>query len=255
MAERTKAQVRAEEETQKTKELPVELAFVVIIFLIRAGYYTSVYLSESRLYIGDMQHHAFILIFLLVALFYLISSVGLFLRKKFGYYLAWLLLFVDVVFSAGYLLYPLYALVGIPLLLFMIYALIKNENNIKKAGRVDKWVALVVVSAIVLYFAFIVYAAVQPTPEEYYQMVSKEAREKGDWRVCDRLSGGRKDNCIKDFAVAKKDAELCERIEDNGIQDNCYYYIAEKLKDTSICDKIISTWERKQCYDVSKKKE
>jgi len=248
LAERTKAQVRAEEETQKTKELPVELVFVVIIFLIRAGYYTSVYLSESRLYIGDMQHHAFILIFLLVALFYLVSSVGLFLRKKFGYYLAWLLLFVDVVFSAGYLLYPLYALVGIPLLLFMIYALIKNENNIKKAGRVDKWVALGLISAVVLYFAFIVYAAVQPTPEEYYQMVSKEAREKGDWRICDRLSGGRKDNCIKDFAVAKKDAELCGEVKNSNTRYNCYIYIASALKNRSVCDMIKNDREKKFCY-------
>jgi len=249
VAERTKAQVRAEEEeTQKTKELPVELAFVVIIFLIRAGYYTSVYLSESRLYIGDMQHHAFILIFLLVALFYLISSVGLFLRKKFGYYLAWLLLFVDVVFSAGYLLYPLYALVGIPLLLFMIYALIKNENNIKKAGRVDKWVALGVISAVVLYFAFIVYAAVQPTPEEYYRMVSKEAREKGDWRVCDKLQGGWKRRCMEEFAVYKKAPSLCEQIPPGNAKDSCFFSLALRLNNFTLCDRIANEYEVNRCY-------
>ena len=225
-----------EKETQKTKELPVELAFVVIIFLLIAGQYFFLYLKELE-YMPSMRDQAFSLLILLFILFYVISVIGLLTRRVFGYYLALFLVGVETLFSIGYLTRPTYALTMISLVALVIYALIKNRHIFREANKRDKQVALGLTLMVVLYIIFTVYAAVQPTPEEYYQMVSKEAREKGDWRVCDRLSWGR-ERCKASVVVSKKDPRLCNVVKSINVRFDCYVDVAQALNNRSICDLI-----------------
>ena len=226
---------------------------MVILFLLIAGQYLFLYLKELE-YMTSMRDQAFSLLILLFILFYIISVIGLLTRRPFGYYLALFLVGIETLFSIGYLTRPTYALTMISLVALVIYALIKNRHIFREANKRDKQVALGLTLMVVLYIIFTVYAAVQPTPEEYYQMVSKEAREKGDWRVCDRLDTAWKDDCIKNFAIYKRDADLCKNINWSHARDECYIGIAESLHDPKICDNVDNRYARGICYDLAKKK-
>lgn len=49
---------------------------------------------------------------------------------------------------------------------------------------------------------------------------------------CNKLSGLKKDYCLKDLAVREKDLEMCEEIEDSGILKACRNRITEDILDS-----------------------
>ncbi len=229
MADETKDQAKEEIETQR-EELPLGLVFVIIIFLLRAGqYFFFAYLKELE-YMPSMRDQAFSLLILLFVLFYVISVIGLLTRRLFGYYLALFLVLVETLFSIGYLTQPVYALTLISLIALVIYALIKNRHIFREANKRDRQVALGLTLIVVLYIIFAVYAALQPTPEEYYGMVTKEAIEKGDWRICEKIQSGHKDDCIRAVAVSLNNEDVCKEIRWDHIRNYCYDDIHEKSK-------------------------
>ena len=78
------------------------IGFLVLIFVVRALYFISLYFERVGMYYGDLIHQGFVLLFLVTALFYVVASVGLLLRRRFGYYLTILLIVVDIIFSFAF---------------------------------------------------------------------------------------------------------------------------------------------------------
>lgn len=60
----------------------------------------------------------------------------------------------------------------------------------------------------------------------FIQIEKKES--KGE---CENLSGSKKDFCLRDVAVTKKDFDICEEIEDSEIKEACQNRITEELLD------------------------
>jgi hypothetical protein len=224
------------------------LMFVAIIFLIRALYY-GVWYPKNVL--GDAYQGAYIFLWM-IALFFFAAAVGLFLKRRFGYYLAWLLLIIEGMLSFVWLFAsPLLTLAGIALIILMAYALSKSQNEIKKTDKVDKFVGMGLALLILIYLAVCVYAQTQPTPDEYYKTVSAEARQKNDTKICDKLTSGRWENCIRDFAVSNKDARKCAGLAEGNVRDQCYIDIAIPLHNATICGGVDNEGQRKVCYSLA----
>ncbi|MFZ2456185.1 MAG: hypothetical protein WAX07_06895 [Candidatus Altiarchaeia archaeon] len=228
------------------------ILFLSIIFLIRSGFNFFVYLGLKDLYYGEWKHQAFSALFLLISFLYLASAVGLLARKLFAYYLSWLVVLPDILLFSEYLIYPAYAILGIPLTLLSIYTLVRTREHLEPWDKTDKKAAVVICLIILAYIAFNVWAFNQPKPEEYQKIVTQEAIEKNDVKICDKIVVGR-DYCIMDFAQNKRDYKICEAISSEYDKESCYLFIANSLNDPEICGLIKNEYQRGMC-DANKTK-
>ena len=230
--------------------IPASLMAIVLIFLARGIYwaYTFSDYFESPWEFGDIVVLLFILV---VSSFYIIPAMGILQGRKYGYYLALFMLSLEIPLSLLlFPIYPLAILFGALILALLFYFLLKNRSYFQEFDKTDKKVIFGLVLGVILFLLSYGYWLTLPTPQEYYKMISKEAREKGDWRICDKLKdgifwvkgweslGGYRSECIKDFAVAKRDAGVCRSISSINVRFNCYVDVAQELNNKSICDLI-----------------
>jgi len=233
---------------------------IVLIFLARGIYwaYTFSDYFESPWEFGDIVVLLFILV---VSSFYIIPAMGILQGRKYGYYLALFMLSLEIPLSLLlFPIYPLAILFGALILALLFYFLLKNRSYFQEFDKTDKKVIFGLVLGVILFLLSYGYWLTLPTPQEYYKMISKEAREKGDWRICDKLKdgifwvkgwervGGYRSECIKDFAIYKSDPEMCKKVPIKDDRNRCYLYVGIKLKNTSICDNIDNDYEKGMCY-------
>lgn len=230
------------EEKNKPKEgeLPAGLALVAIILLFEALIFTY---HTLPLRIDSV-------IFFELVFIYVLAVVGIYKMKLYGYYISLFIISITILISIFFIFQSILVL-GFLLSVFQLYLLLKNRKHFKEYDKTDKTVFSVAFLSIILYLGFIWWYNSQPTPQDHYQMVSKEAKEKNDITICDKLQEGWRSECIKDFAVAKKDDGFCREINDINIKDNCYLDIASFTGNQTLCDKISNSYERDDCYTFS----
>ena len=234
----------------ESKEIPTGLVFVALIFLIRGIYwaYTFSDYFEPPWEFGDIVVLLFVLVF---SGFYIIPAIGILQGRKYGYYLAFFMLCIEMPLSLLFFpVYPVAVLFGGLFLALLFYLLLKNKSHFKEFDKTDRKVLIGLVSGVILLLLSYGYLLTLPTPQDYYRMISREAKEKNDWKICDKLRdgifwvkgwehiGGYRSECIKDFAVAKRDVEVCRSISSINVRFNCYVDIAQELNNKSVCDLI-----------------
>lgn len=227
--------------------LGLGLVFISLVFFIRAGYYFFVYMGLKGLYYGEWAHQSFSALFLLISFFFLLAGVGSLYRKKYAYYLSWLLVLPDILLGGLYTTYTVYALTGIPLTLLIVVLLVMNRNNIKPLDKTDKKTAIVITLIFLSYVVFTAWALQQPNAEEYQKIVTAEAIQKNDITICDKLVIG-KDYCLMEFAQNKGDHLLCEKISSEFDKDLCYLHIANSIENPEICKLIKDDYNRGMCH-------
>jgi hypothetical protein len=244
-------------EAKKDQEIKISdgtglsLLFVSIIFLLRAGYYAFLFLSNFGLYI-PYDHQVFALGFLILSLLYLVTVLGFYKRRYFSYSMAWFLLSIDIILSIGYIFNPIAALIGIPLTLLMIYLLRRGEKYLTRKSDKDKYTIPALIALVVLYFAIFSYSGSMPDPEPFSSQVTREAIEKNDVKICDKIKSGYGDDCIRSFAESKKDSKICKLISWEHDRNRCYLHIASDIKNPEICALITEDYERGMCNDNTK---
>jgi len=240
-----------DENTNKTesydvRDLPNELTFVAIILGIGASLW--LFLTVTTYPNIDFMMYGWLFIL------YLIPLIGVLKRRRFGFYIGLFILLINCL--AALVFFSAVSLIGLFINGLALVMLMKSMDHFRKWDRVDKWAIVLFIMINVLYFGAVHYwNYIRPTPEEYYQQVSAEAIEKGDWRVCERLSGVHRNNCISSFAKSKNDFELCKEISGDTIRDYCYFDIAISLKNPQICDNIKDEYDKDMCYGEAKNKE
>ncbi|RLI95575.1 MAG: hypothetical protein DRO92_01700, partial [Candidatus Altiarchaeales archaeon] len=218
------------------KDIPKGLIFVALIFIIRGIYwaYTFSEYFEPPWEFGDVVVLLFILVF---SGFYIIPAIGIYRGRRYGYYLALFMLCIEIPLLL--LLFSIYT-IGIILagliLALLFYLILQNRSYFKEFDRTDRYVILGMVFSIFVLLLSYGYLLTLPTPEEYYKMISKEAKEKGDWSICDKLRdgvfwvkgweslAGYRSECIKDFAIYKSDPEMCKNVPIRDDRNRCYLY-------------------------------
>jgi len=134
-------------------------------------------------------------------------------------------------------------------------------------------IILIVIVLIVLslgYFLFLkpAFIPIKPTSSvpcssEYYEAINKS-----DVTICEDVtnledaSNYCRDNCVKEVAYKKGEAELCELINSDAnynlaeynspeklvsIKDFCYIHLASKLDDASLCENVETDWAKTNC--------
>jgi len=168
---------------------------------------------------------------------YVASIVAIARRKKFAFYFTTFLLALDLG-SVGFLGDPL-AVISLVSSLIGILLLWRGIGWFNKSyDRYDLYFFVGIILMVILYFSAWIYVVnFLPTPKEYADMVTKEAIEKGDWRVCEKLRFGQ-ERCKLSVIAGKKDPKLCMLINSNNIRFDCYVDVAQALNNRSICDLI-----------------
>ena len=229
---------------------PIGLDFVMAIFFIRGIYwfYKIIDYFEPPWEFGDVVVLLFTIIF---SGFYIVPAIGIYYGRRFGYQLALFMLCIEIpLLLIFFFMYPLWIVFGALFLGLLFYSLLKNKSYFQEFDETDRKVILGLVSGVILLLLSYGYWLTLPTPQDYYRMISKEAREKNDWRICNNLRdgifwvkgwervGGYRSECIKDFAVARRDVEVCRVISSINVRFNCYVDVAQALNNKSICDLI-----------------
>jgi len=140
----------------------------------------------------------------------------------------------------------------------------------KKSNLIITIVAVLIVLSAGYYFLFLKPAFVPiksvesvPCSSEYYEAINKS-----DVTICEAVtnledpSNYCRDNCIKEVAYKKGEAQLCELINPDAnynlaeynspeklvpLKDFCYIHLASKLDDASLCDNVESDWAKANC--------
>jgi len=261
--------INVAKEIKKKKGLSEVLLFVAFIFLIRGVYWVLFFVRSAKpvwkwgvsdillfaeyllSYVnppwnfGDVLLTGFVI---LVFGSYTLAAAGILLRRRFAYYIALFLLLLEVLIGVSFLFVsPVMAAIGLSFAVLLIYLLRAKKDHFEEFDKTDKKVIRVFVGAVLIFLVSYAYALTLPPEEEYAKMVTQEAVEKGDWRVCEKLRYGKSD-CIISVAVSKLNADLCEGVLDVNEKNRCYYYIGKKLKDGNICNKI-TDYLREYCFD------
>ena len=140
----------------------------------------------------------------------------------------------------------------------------------KKSNLIITIVAVLIVLSLGYYFLFLKPASIPINPVESVPCSSEfyEAINKSDVTICESVtnledtSNYCRDNCIKEVAYNKGEAQLCELINPDAnynlaeynspeklvpLKDFCYIHLASKLDDTSLCDNVESDWGKANC--------
>lgn len=222
-----KTKVQAEKETQKTEGFSLGLDFVTLLLLIEAIYFAFKALQSA------VQLSADSIMFFEIVFIYMLAVVGIHKRKRFGFYMGLFVVSLAIMFSIAFMVHGIFVL-GVLLSGFQFYLLLKNKKLFKEYDKTDKFVLSVAFLSVVLYLGWVWWHNSQPTAEERYEMVSREAREKNDVTICDRLSDSFwKDNCVKDYAYHSLNISLCDTINSKNVRDRCKSTVREKIKEES----------------------
>ncbi|ODS42990.1 MAG: hypothetical protein MSIBF_06995 [Candidatus Altiarchaeales archaeon IMC4] len=228
------------------KKLTAALSFVVFILLLRIIYlpYKSFqYLS------ADMLENMLVMFGVLEALLYIIAVIGIMKRRQFGIQIAVFTIFLD---GLGSLSSPPVGVFSFLFAVFLIYLLWMNQDYFRDFDQTDKSVWVVALLLITVYGLSFWYV-LNFDEEEYVAGVIKEAIEKGDVGVCDKLGKSfLMNNCVKSFAVNNKNADLCDKINSNNVRDLCYFDIGIELNSRELCDKIQNGYEQGLCHGALK---
>ncbi len=232
-----KAKKKEEKETQKTREeLSLGLFFVAFIFLVRGLYLLYASFEEFAIVPGGLFGKLLVVGGFLLAAFYLLSSVAVLSRKRFGLYLGSTIMFFDIFFSIALISNaPMMIGLNVLFMIFLLYLLRRNERYFRGVEKADKLILAVCLMIALAYFGSLYYVGKMPSEEEHYQIISKEAREKGDWKVCEKLSWGR-ERCKASVIAIKKDPELCKIVQSVNVRFDCYVDVAQALNNKSVCD-------------------
>jgi hypothetical protein len=223
------------------------LLFVSFTFVIGAVTFVSQYQEVRGRYYGDTGYQAYITIYLLAALLYFVAITGLLLQRELGYYLGLFMILLNVLFS--FITISASALtgtLGLIIAAVSIAILLVSKKYLKPFSEKDATVILILMALIPVWVAANWWGNSQPQPEELQKIVTKEAIEKNDVKICDKLVIG-KDFCTMDFARDKRNYSLCESLSSEQDQDLCYLYIANDLKDSTVCKLIKNEYNRGMC--------
>ena len=231
------------------KNLSISLICIILLFLANALYILYLVYGDFWRYPGEVLHKVSMLVWILLALLHITSVVGILQRRRFALYSSSVLLMLSIAVSVLITRLVVFAVVGLVIYLFLLRLLWGNETYFKKFDRLDKWIMIVMFLLVISSIAAFHYSlCCVPDSEEYAELVTNEAVEKGDWRVCEKLSYGKSD-CIRSIAINKNSAELCEKVSDANGRNNCYFHIGINLKNASICDKIDDRdYTKEWCY-------
>lgn len=225
------------------------ILFIILVFLLRTTYYISFYLGEQPLYKGEILHQTFILLYLIPAVLYLVAILGFIYRKAYSHPLSILLIAFDVLFSMGSLIRSPYNIIGVIGLVVMLCSLQVSKSSLRKWDKKDNYVIIAVAAILLLYILINLWAEQQPTPGEYQSRITNEAISKNDIKICDELESGRRFDCIKEFAVNKKDSTLCNLLANSTYHsDSCYLEISDATGDLKLCQKIIGKYNSDDCF-------
>jgi len=231
-------------ETKKEKkDLTTSLICIILLFLANALYILHFVYGDFWRYPGEVLHKVFMMMWILLALLYITSLVGILQRRRFALYSSSILLMLSVILSVLITGIIVFAVVGLFLYLVLLFFLWKNEGYFKRFDRLDNWVLIGMLFLVVASAAAFEYSrCCVPSPEDYAKQrlaeVTKEAVEKDDWRVCDKLQEAYRSECKASFAASNKDPHLCKNVAVDNIRYNCYIDVASVLKDPEICDLI-----------------
>jgi uncharacterized membrane protein len=225
----------------------ISLLFVCFIFLVAGWTLASEYLKIKGRYYGDMGWQTWILVYPLGAFLYLVGVVGLLLRRRFGYYLGIFLVLLNALFAfISVSAVPATGAFGLVLALISLAIILTSKKYLKPMTKTDKTILLILIALLPLWFVVNWWGSSQPDVEELQKIVTKEAIEKNDVRICNKLVIG-KDYCIMDFARNKKDPKPCELVSSEFNRDICYLDIANSIGDPELCKLIKNDYNRGMC--------
>ena len=217
-------------ETEKEKKnLTVLLICIILLFLANALYILYFVYRDFWSYPGEVLHKVFMMMWVLLVILYFASIFGIMQRRRFALYSSSLLLMLSVIVSAPLSGVIVFAVVGLLLYLVLLYFLWKNEEYFKRFDRLDKWILIGMVLLVISSVAAFEYSrCCVPDPEEYAELVTQEAIEKGDWRVCEKIQSGHRDDCIREVAVSLNNEGICKEISWDHLRSYCYDDVRKK---------------------------
>ncbi len=201
-------------------ELPAGLTFAVAMLGLRVLQLLYGFITKIGVYDG-LQYRVIIFSVLLLALIHSVSIWGLLRKKRFVLYSVPFFVVIDVLVNL-ITAYLLTMMILVTVGVFVIFAVSANAKNLNPFNDTDKKILAGLLMVVLLYMAGYYYIAHLPSPEEHAATVTQEAIQKGDWRVCEKISQSFwKDNCISSFANSVGDISLCNEIKSVNVRDNC----------------------------------
>lgn len=221
----------------KDEDTPPTLIIIGTIFLLRGAYVSW---QVARFFTPPIDLGGVIVLMsaLLVGLLYVVPAVGLFQRREYGYTIGICVLLLECILPImTFVFQPVATVIGFFVSVAMLASILKNKNQFKKQDKTDmtikKLLTITMVVSVLTILSYVIYTQTQPTPEEYYKIVSAEARQKNDTKICDKVSDSFwRDNCIKDYATENLDVSLCETIKSMNVRDLCRSDIRERTGGT-----------------------
>jgi len=233
---------RKEEEERKKRERTskhLETFLPIFGFVLIGRGLVNLFIPFDEYFIGENAS-------MLLNILTLLGGFGVLARTQWGFLLAfWMSLIALIAQSETNIMER----TGGEIMSILLMGGLWKAYDLKKfvKGKYDNKVAFVLILVV---FGMIVADGLKPSPEEYAARVTKEAVEKGDWRVCERLEPGYKDLCIKSYAVEKRNPEICGMVDTRWVKNECYTHVAIKTDNLQICDKIDKEDARGICQSI-----
>ena len=222
------------------------MLFISLTLVVHAGFFVLLFLHDYDP--GHPQFTAIFSIYLVFALYNLIGIVGILYRKGFGKTLGEILIIFDFVMSIRYPWFPLSLILSI--ISYILFHL--NTKAFRKPEEKEKYVYYGMVAALLIPVILLLFPSLVPKLHTDPADVTREAIEKNDVKICDKLVTG-KDECIRIFAETKKDSRICGIINSDYHRDICYLHLADELDDSQLCELIKNDYDKKMCNWVTGK--
>jgi len=207
-------------EKNKEKKEFGRFSFIYLcgLFLAQAGLYTLLFFM---FYNPDEfpSTNALYSLYLVFAFINMVTFSGILLKRHYGKILIALVAPMGMIVSLSY---PLFALFLIPITFIGLYLFRDNALAFKPKDKKDKYAYIAIALALILFLANAEYSQNLPRPEPYYSKVTKEAIQKNDVTICNRINSGYRDDCIKAYAVYKNDSNFCALIQWEHLRGYCY---------------------------------
>lgn len=226
----------------------IVVIIVALIFFARAGYQYMLYSSFS--YGPELVNKTADFFNIIVALFYVAAGVGFLMSRRFGYTLAIYISLIDILFGVIMTFAGFNMITGIASSIIIFLIAFFSEPKFKPKNKTDTRILLGLAAVFITYLLIHMYAANQPTTEEYVSIITSEAIQKNDIKICDRLDENRKKPCLKELAITTSNSSICYIISGGNSRDACFLNFAATTKNHTFCEYIDNQYEKNRCGGI-----
>jgi hypothetical protein len=204
-------------DNESKKNSPVrDLILISLFLLLNAGFFIMLFVGFYDA--EHPQHTAVWTIYLVFASYNLIAIVGVLYRRGFGKTLTGALIIFNFVMNLRYPWFPISLFLS--LVAYMLF--LASKNIFREKDPLNQKVYTLMAAALMIPVIMWSFPEYVPKLHTDPADVTQEAIEKNDVTICDKITSGYRDDCIKAVAVQSKNSSLCDLIKWDHLRGYCY---------------------------------